>query len=458
MRLNEAIKQYSGLKYIVDSLELLSSPGRQLLLGQEMNVDPQSIRKSLDEIRLFSEWRNCEENKKYAQRLENAVMRLRDISFTLENLSKGNVIDDIELFEIKSLALLSEDIRRITTEGNLDLFSFPELNKVVEILDPENTHTPYFYIYDAYSPELGDIRKRLKVTEVDTPEAASLFAEAVEIENTIRKELSQKLRIYASDLKRMLNLVASLDIVIAKVKLNQKEGLSCPEITLEEKTEWKGLFNPAVKESLRLQNKVYQPIDFDVVEGVSLVTGANMGGKSVLLKTLALGQLMVQFGFFVPASHAVVSPVEEIYLCTGDSQSEFSGLSSFAAEIIKINEAVLAVRKNERLLVLIDEPARTTNPEEGRAITSSLLEFFSRRKALAVITSHYSGLKASRRLRVKGLSGRDLPENADARDISSLMDYSLEEDSGLIPPREAIRVAGILGVDPEILEGAKKCL
>ena len=458
MRLSEAIKQYSGLKHIVDSLELLSAPGRRLLMEQEMIVSPHSIKKSLEDIKQFSRWMNEEADMKDVQKIEHLLMKLHDIFRTLENLSKGNVIDDIELFEIKSLTLLSEEVRGIIASSELKFLSLPNLNDVIRILDPENTNTPYFYIYDAYSPQLAEIRKRLKTMEPDKPETAEVFAETIEIENAIRKELAEKLKIYVADLQKSLFVLASLDILIAKVKLNQKEGLTCPEINDDLPIIWEGLFNPAVRESLKRNDKDFQPVDFIVSAGVSLVTGANMGGKSVLLKTLALGQLMAQFGFFVPATHAEITPVNDIYLCTGDSQSEYSGLSSFAAEIIKINEAVRAVRKEEKILVLIDEPARTTNPEEGKAITASLLDFFSRKKVYAVITSHYSGLSAPRKFRVKGLSGVTLPDTGKVKDISLLMDYSIEEDSGDIPPHEAIRVAAMLGVDSEILDGAKKWL
>jgi DNA mismatch repair protein MutS2 len=61
------------------------------------------------------------------------------------------------------------------------------------------------------------------------------------------------------------------------------------------------LFNPEVAEALRLKNKKYQPVDINLTDGPALITGANMGGKTVLLKSVALAQYMFQYGFFVPA-------------------------------------------------------------------------------------------------------------------------------------------------------------
>ncbi len=89
----------------------------------------------------------------------------------------------------------------------------------------------------------------------------------------------------------------------------------------------------------------------------------------------------------------------------GDEQSELNGLSSFAAEMLNIQAIIAEARAGKKMLVLIDEPARTTNPHEGLAIANALIDLLELLKVRALITTHYSGLKTScRKLRVKGLN------------------------------------------------------
>ncbi|MDY5969918.1 MAG: DNA mismatch repair protein MutS, partial [Bacteroidales bacterium] len=139
-------------------------------------------------------------------------------------------------------------------------------------------------------------------------------------------------------------------------------------------------------------------------------------------------------------------------------QNEMNGLSSFASEIIKIS-GTLARSAQRHLLILIDEPARTTNPIEGKAIVHAIGEMLNRRNSLSLITTHYSGLGLQcRRLRVKGFveSLSDAPLSPAT--INRFMDYSLLPDDSDDAPQEALRIATILGCDEEMIRLAKQAL
>jgi DNA mismatch repair ATPase MutS len=168
-----------------------------------------------------------------------------------------------------------------------------------------------------------------------------------------------------------------------------------------------------------------------------------MGGKTVLLRTIALAQAMFQWGFFVPAREAAIAPVDEI-LTAIDDPFDTPGLSSFASEMVRLDGMIRRVKTQTRTLVLIDEPARTTNPTEGGAIVNALLDLLAAHNARALVTTHYNVLSGVDRLRVSGLS-----------DDGSTMDYSLIPDYG-VAPHEALRIARILGVDPELINNASK--
>ena len=181
-----------------------------------------------------------------------------------------------------------------------------------------------------------------------------------------------------------------------------------------------------------------------------------MSGKTVLLKTIALSQYLFQFGFYIPAKQAIIIPVEEVAVSIGDHHSEVNGLSSFADEILKINQIIHKVRKGKKLLVLIDELARTTNPEEGKALVSAFIRIMSEHKVMSLITTHYSGiLSPTRKLRVKGLKTDQITENITPKTLNDYMDYSLVETQTDDVPMEALKIAEIFEVDAEFLNLAK---
>ena len=183
-----------------------------------------------------------------------------------------------------------------------------------------------------------------------------------------------------------------------------------------------------------------------------------MAGKTVLLKSIGSAQCMVQCGMYAPAEKAETMLFDSVATSIGDDQDEMNGLSSYAAEIIKISDIVRRSR-TEHLLVLIDEPARTTNPTEGKAIVQALIGIMQKAASATLITTHYGQLGGDcRRLRVKGFveDMSDLPLNP--RNINLFIDYSLTEDASGEVPHEALRIASILGCDEELLKKAKESL
>ena len=218
------------------------------------------------------------------------------------------------------------------------------------------------------------------------------------------------------------------------------------------------LFTPRLKQHNESLGLRYQPIDIELTQGVTLVTGANMAGKTVLLKSIGVAQLMYQFGFAVPATVAQLEPVDDVVFCIGDEQNEMNGLSSYAAEITRISD-VMHRSESERLLILIDEPARTTNPIEGKALVQAIATIMGQRDSITMITTHYSQLGVNcRRLRVRGFveSLSDMPITAQT--INRFIDYSLILDNSDEVPHEALRIAELLNCHPELIRQAKQFL
>jgi dsDNA-specific endonuclease/ATPase MutS2 len=164
------------------------------------------------------------------------------------------------------------------------------------------------------------------------------------------------------------------------------------------------------------------------------------------LKTLTLCQYLFQFAFGIPALEARIAVKDEIYFCIGDEQSVEKGLSSFAAEMKNIDAVIKASRENKKLLALIDEPARTTNPTEGAALVTALLQVLAGRDMSLVMTTHYDIEPGDARcLRVKGFE-------------NGTMDYQLVEVQDGEVPHEALNIAQSLGIDSEWIATARTLL
>ena len=472
MILKEKLTSEAGFQYVIDNMELMCSPGRRRMLQQSLMTDPIEMeaeyRRIATVIKLLAD-ENC---NRHIAAIRHQLMQTHDLQGSLNSLHHRQTLDEIELFEIKNFAFLCmETVKAATALGIGSLLAIPDLSSVFDLLDPDNTGIPNFYFYDSYHPELAALRQQIKARrtlldnkapdDADIGRLQSEIGDLIERQNVVSREvavqLSEQLTIHADTLQQAFDRMAYTDFLFAKATLAAKWRLCLPEVRVDSLS-FQGLWNPRLKHRNEELKRRYQPIDIELRSGVCLVTGANMAGKTVLLKSAGTAQLMAQFGFYVPAERASIIPVDDVVFCIGDEQNEMNGLSSFASEIIKISDTVRRSR-HERMLIMIDEPARTTNPVEGKAIVQAVTTLLNGCDSLSLITTHYSQLgTACRRLRVKGFveAMSDKPLTPD--NINEFMDYSLLPSDDDDVPQEALRIATILQCDQELLDTATKQL
>lgn len=469
MLLRDKLQSDPGFQYIIDALNLISAAGRRALLDFPFLTTPEAVNAELDNLETVIDVISVTDNLHTVSEIKHHLMCLHDSQGTVANLSQHSVINEVELFEVKNIAYTAAAVSRSAEPlGLKEIFSLPDLSDVFSLLDPDNTGLPHFYIYDSYHPDLPDIRKRLKQLQArtDDPEAATLYADLFaqhnDIQHSVEAKLSQQLWASADRLALAVKRLAYIDLLFAKAGLASAWNFTRPQIAPAKQpaeepqaiTQYKGLFNPRLLHRNQERRLRYQPIDITVQPGLCLITGANMAGKTVLLKTLGIAQLLTQFGMYVPAESASVTLVDDVLFCIGDEQNEMNGLSSFASEIIKISE-VVQLSASQCLLILIDEPARTTNPVEGKAIVQALSDILISRNSFSLITTHYSQLGVPcRRLRIAGFR-EDLATAALSPDnINLFMDYSLVEDNSDTVPQEALRIATLLQCDADLVQKA----
>jgi len=206
-----------------------------------------------------------------------------------------------------------------------------------------------------------------------------------EEELKVREQLSRKIFVSRNLILENCEKLGQLDFTMGKTVYAEEHKCVKPEIIEGHTIEFMEGRHLEVEDILISKGKKYCPVSMSLADGVSCITGANMGGKTVSLKLAGLVQLLTQYGFFVPCDWARVGLCNFIQILIGDSQSLERGLSSFGSEMEELKE--ILDNSKSKSLILIDEIASGTNPVEGLALTRSLIEYL-REKPYITLTNY----------------------------------------------------------------------
>lgn len=287
-------------------------------------------------------------------------------------------------------------------------------------------------------------------------------------EEKIKENLSKQIGKNSKSLFKNMASIGKMDFVFGRASFAVEIDGVKPKITKDHSINIVEGRHPKVEELLKAKGLKFTPISIGLKEGVGCITGANMGGKTVSLKLIGLLTAMAQYGLMVPAKEMTLGLNQFIKTSIGDLQSTDKGLSTFGGEIKLIQEAV--ERSQERGLILIDELARGTNPEEGYAISKAIVEYLRDKNSITLLTTHYDHIGNMDQVihfQVIGLSNVDLDhlkaqlqnEENEIDIINKHMDYRLKiVDKTTKVPKEAINIARIMGLDEQIIHRAEKNL
>jgi DNA mismatch repair protein MutS2 len=195
--------------------------------------------------------------------------------------------------------------------------------------------------------------------------------------------------------------VAELDFINAKALFQGRFNCVIPEIDAEPESllssgrlELIEARHPLLEENLRASGGEVVPVSFalDDEKNAMVISGANAGGKTVVLKTTGLSALAAMSGISVPAKSARVPFYASVLADIGDHQSLAANLSTFTSHVANISRMLELCEAPA--LVLLDEVGTGTDPEEGSALGVAVVDHFRRACGAHVIaTTHYSGLK-----------------------------------------------------------------
>jgi DNA mismatch repair protein MutS2 len=214
----------------------------------------------------------------------------------------------------------------------------------------------------------------------------------VEIEDEIERllfQLSTYLRTQLTGFATSQEVLLEADMRFAQAKLAEILGASAIGFS-EDRFELVDVRHPLLV--LKNENVIPNTVKLGGDHRILLLSGPNAGGKTVLLKSVGLAAQMARCGLLVCAEEGSYLPFfQSVIVAIGDAQSVDMALSTFAAHLKTLDEAT-KVSGPEHLL-LIDEIAGSTDPEEGSALARSFIETYARNRVYGVITSHLGPLK-----------------------------------------------------------------
>ncbi|MCB2225105.1 MAG: Smr/MutS family protein [Desulfarculaceae bacterium] len=223
---------------------------------------------------------------------------------------------------------------------------------------------------------------------------ALLSAQEREEEIRVLQRAAMQLAEQSQALKENVSALAKLDCLLAQARLAERLDCSEPRLT-EGEVELIKARHPLLAWRASLGKGACVPIDLrlDPESRVLVISGANAGGKTVTLKTLGLVTLMTMCGMHPPLDRGSrVALYSWVAAEVGDDQDLGRDLSTFTAHAGRLADMVRRARPGA--LFLIDEIGNGTDPSEGSALATAILDWLAQRGATVLATTHYHRLKA----------------------------------------------------------------
>lgn len=256
---------------------------------------------------------------------------------------------------------LREEEGRYALIPALEGMEIQSMEESLNLLDPSGRRLPAFSVENAFAPALERVRAEKALVEgrlrqAEGTERDGLMAcrrSLVERENQLeleaRKGLTMSLLRQRESLLAAMEAVGRLDLLLAKARLARRFSCCRPEITKQPRVEAVDMVHPEAAAYLGERGGSFTAVSLTLERGTTVITGANMGGKSVSMKSLTLNLLLAQTGFFTFAGAFSAPLFHSVCLICTDRQSVEQGLSSFGAEMSALGAGATGMTPAERL-------------------------------------------------------------------------------------------------------------
>jgi DNA mismatch repair ATPase MutS len=389
-------------------------------------------------------------SEKYSEKLANIRNKIKEFDKMLSRLKRQRLDFIIEKFKFdfrfQNFIVINESMTLDLDDKYIYKETYDSSNVIIKPI----FQSDYFSLHN----EKEKLVKEEKAAEKEV---------IVKLSSRIKKELKL--------IKGYIASIHKFDVILAKATLANKYNMKQPTLqNYENNIEIRQGTCIPVKNYCEDLETEYYPLDVSFNNRMIVICGSNMGGKTVVLKTVAFLQILTQMGFYVPADEYKTTVFENLHYIGDLHHKHSAGLSSYGMEIYSFIEA--AEKLKDKALFLIDEFAGTTNSHEAEALISAILyDFSSRRTAYAFLSTHFMNLPEFEYMsfyRMKGLdyekyakyykskSSYDFIERIKL--INSFMRYEIEHDINRASTYDALKIAEILGLDREIIKEAEKFL
>ncbi len=315
-----------------------------------------------------------------------------------------------------------------------------------------------------YDSHLIKVRPNFAKNYLDTQLVKEqLLIKEAELERAILSRLSNVINQHKEPLKEAIEKTGQLDVLMARARMAIKLQLVKPDYSASNMSVEEGIFYPLM-EKHQAKQLAYTPLNASFESNTILLSGSNMGGKTVLFKTLAFLQLLTQAGFRVPAQNFKTKLYESIHILGTNTNNDVEGLSSFGHEIHQLTNVY---KGHSKRLLFVDELAKTTNATEAKAILYAVLKYTTQNNQLTgFFSTHFinvPNIDGVSKYRMKGLNKEayaahcsqqsdDLNEKISL--INTFMQYEITKDTGEATSNDALTIAGMLGLNEKILDSA----
>lgn len=263
----------------------------------------------------------------------------------------------------------------------------------------------------------------------------------------ILSNLTDEVREVVPELVYSVKIIAELDSILAKATYASEFGASKPKIVDENYIELNKIYHPILVHKYGKKHVVPLTIVFDSDKRGHLISGPNAGGKTVALKSIALNIALALSGIFTIGD--CTTNFRHIFTSIGDNQSIENNLSTFSSQITQLKEII--ENSDENSLVLVDEICSGTDPVEGSALASAVIDNFIENKLFFVITTHQSSLKTYA-LNKSEIANASLEFNEEA------LKPTYKFLSGIPGNSYAFHLAKNVGLDAKVVKNAEKYL
>ena len=396
--MSEIFVEHHG--FAIGSLRDISEPLRRLELDADLNIQEliaikKVLQASADLSRFYADLENVELIA--LKRLFEKIEAFPSLQGSLQSINDGGFIEHFaspELQNIRRQLKACDDAIRQTLQdilkksGHMLAESLIASRNGRSVLPVKNTYR------NRISGVVHDISSSGNTVYIEPRAVIQLNEEITQLRADERHEmarilheLSNQLRPQAAAIANNAWILGHMDFIRGKYLYLHDKKAVIPKISDNQTLQLLNVRHPL------LVNPVANDLHFDEDLTAIVITGPNTGGKTVMLKTLGLAQLMAQSGLPILADKGSrVAIFQEIFADIGDEQSIEQSLSTFSSHMTHIVEILNAADSNS--LVLVDELGAGTDPQEGASLAMAILEHLRLSQIKTMATTHYPELKA----------------------------------------------------------------